>query len=336
MKTTPIILTAVVLIVLSGCQGPGGKSNRSKDTAFLTVDFKQGQTLRYRFVSSRDIIMDLGPGKETTRSGAATTDKISESLETVVSYRPAEINPYGLTAVKATCESVKVTRTKGPRKDAVQALAGRSFTLVVGPTGKIEDYSQLDELLREIGEKAFRYDDRGGRIKDPDMIGDFVAGQWFLWDSVSSIEEPSEGVRIGQSWKSKLSVPTPMVMRKARDVTYTLDEIRPGDKGRLAVIGSSYQPAESAPQSWPIPYSGRFQVAGTFGFYRSYQLIDLQGRGEELFNIDAGRTEQYAQQYEMRLKCSMMLPLPGVNPQITIKQNLSMKLLEDESPAAGQ
>jgi len=99
-------------------------------------------------------------------------------METVVTYTPIEIDPYGLTTVKATCESVKVTRTKGPHKDAVQALPGRTFKLVVGPTGRIEDYSQLDELLREIGEKVFRYDAKGGRIKDPDMIGDFVAGQW--------------------------------------------------------------------------------------------------------------------------------------------------------------
>jgi len=329
LKTTPIIFTAVVLIVLSGCQGLTGKKNQGKDTTFLTVDFEQGQTLRYRFVSARETILDLGAAKSSFRSGAATTDKSSESMEIVVAYTPTEIDPYGLTTVKATCESVKITRTKGPHKDAVQTLSGRTFTLVVGPTGKIEDYSQLDELLREIGEKVFRYDNKGGRIKGPDMIGDFVAGQWFLWDAVSSIEQPSKGVRTGQSWKSKLSVPAPMVMRKARDVTYTLDEIRPGEKGPLAVISSSYQPASSAPRSWPIPYSGSFQVAGTFGFYRNYQLLDLQGRGEELFNIDAGRTEQYAQQYEMRLKCSMLLPLPGVNPVITIKQNLTMKLLED-------
>jgi len=330
LKTTPIVLTAVVAVILSGCEGLAGKKNPSGEgRELLTVDFKQGQTLRYGFVSAREIIMDLGATKPSPRSGSETTDKISESMELIVAYTPVEIDPYGLTTVKATCESVKVTRTKGPRRDAVQSLAGRTFTLIVGPTGRIEDYSQLDELIREIGEKAFRYDDKGGRIKDPDMIGDFVAGQWFLWDAVSSIEEASKGVQAGQTWKSKLSVPAPMVMRKARDVTYTLDEIRQSEKGRMAVISSSYQPAESAPRSWPIPYSGSFQVAGTFGFYRGYQVLDLQGRGEELFNIDAGRTEQYEQRYEMRLKCSLLLPLPGVNPVITIKQNLTMKLLED-------
>jgi len=120
-----------------------------------------------------------------------------------------------------------------------------------------------------------------------------------------------------------------MVTRKSRDVTYTLEEIRPSEKGRLAVISGSYEIADSAPRQWPIPYSGRFQVAGTFGFYRNYQVLDLHGKGKELFNIDTGRIEQYKQQYELQLSASLLLPLAGVKPKITIKQNLTMKLLED-------
>jgi len=211
----------------------------------------------------------------------------------------------------------------------VEHLAGRIFTLTVGPTGRIMDYSELDKLLKEIGEKAFHTDAKGGRIKEPEMIGDFVATQWFLWDSVSSIDKPSKGVRVGESWKSKLSVPTPMVSREARDITYTLDEIRPGEDGRLAVIASSYEAADSAPRTWPIPYWGSFQMKGPFGFYRNYQVLSLHGQGEELFNVDAGRIERYNQQYELKLSASLMLPLPGANPKITIDQKLTMKLLED-------
>ena len=250
-------------------------------------------------------------------------------MEIVVSYSPVEIDPYGLTTVKATCESVKVSRSKGPQRDAAESFAGKTFSLAVGPTGKIEDYSQLDELLKEAGKKAFRANTNQGRIKDPDMISDFVASQWFLWDAVSSIESPSKGVAVGQSWRSKLSVPTPMVMRKARDVTYTLAEVRPGEQGRFAVIRSSYGPADSVPRGWPIPYSGSFQPAGAFGFYRNYQVLDLKGEGEELFNIDAGRTQQYSQHYRMQLKASLLMPLAGASPTITIDQNLTMTLIED-------
>ncbi len=157
------------------------------------------------------------------------------------------------------------------------------------------------------------------------MIGDFIATQWFLWDSVSSLKEPSKGVAAGQSWKSKLSVPSPMVMRKAREVTYKLDEIRQSEKGRLAVISSSYKEAETVPRSWPIPYSGSFQMRGTFGFLSGYKLLSLEGRCEELFNIEAGIIEQYNQQYQMQLEASIPMGI-SVKPIITIKQNLTMEL----------
>lgn len=330
MKATLLILTALVLSILAGCRPTAGEEELLGEPGeLLTVDFQAGQTLRYKFVSGREITVEWDTTAKASRSGRPVSDKSSESLEIIMAYTPIEIDPYGLTTVEAVCDSVKVARSKGPGRDAVETLAGRTFTLTVGPTGKIEDYSQLDELLKEIGKKVFRANTDMGRIKEPDMIGDVVATQWFLWDAVSSIEKPSRGAAVGQSWNSKLSVPTPMVMRKARDITYRLDEIRPGEKGRLAVISSSYEIADSAPRDWPIPYSGTFQVAGAFGFYRNYQVLSLQGRGEELFNIDAGRTEQYKQQYEMQLKTSLLLPLPGVNPKITIKQNLTMNLLED-------
>jgi len=327
LKVIAIIFT---LTALAGCKPTAGpKEQINEPGELLTVDFQVGQTLRYKFVSSREITVDLDATAEASRSGRAGSDKSSESLEIIMAYTPIEIDPYGLTTVKAACESVKVTRSKGPSRDAVETLAGKTFTLTVGPTGKIEDYSQLDLLLKELGKKVFRVNTDQGRIKEPDMIGDVVATQWFLWDAVASIEKPSQGAAVGQSWTSKLSVPTPMVMRKARDVTYRLEEIRPDEKGRLTVITSSYKIADSAPRDWPIPYSGTFQVAGPFGFYRNYQVSDLQGRGEELFNIDTGRTEQYKQQYQLQLSASLLLPLAGVNPKITIKQNLTMKLLED-------
>ena len=299
-----------------------------KGREFLTVDFQAGRILRYKFVSSREITVDLAAEKVAT-SGESAIDTTTESMEMIVSYTPVEVDPYGLTKVRATCESVRINRSKGPRRDAVQSLAGSTFTFTVGPTGRIEDTSELDEWIKEAGKKAFRAGADGGRIKEPDMIGDCVASQWFLWDAMASLNEPSQGVAIGQSWTSKLSVPTPMVMREARDVTYRLDEVRPSEKGRLAVIKSAYQAADSAPNDWPIPYSGRFQVAGTFGFYGNYRVLSLQGEGETLFNLDAGRIEKAEQEYQLRLKASLMIPLAGVDPRITINQKLTMTRLGD-------
>ena len=332
MKTVLTIITVLGLSILAGCQGAGEEAKLlSAGRELLTVDFYKGHTLRYKFVSSREIDINWGQDKSTAQPGQGMLDKQSESTEMVVAYTPIEVDPYGLSTIEATCESVKVKRSKGPKKDAVEYLPGKTFTLKVGSTGKIEDYSQLDELIREIGKKAFRADSKQGRIKEPDLIDDFTATQRFLWDSVSSIKKPTEGLRVGQSWKSILPIPTSMVLRKARDVTYTLDEVRQSEKGRLAVISSSYSLAESYPHNWPKPYIGKFKLSGPFGFFwsffRGFNIPDLHGQGQELFNIDAGRIEQYEHKYQMRLEASSG-PLPGVEPKIFIKQTLTMQLLE--------
>jgi hypothetical protein len=331
LRTILTFLTVLLLSTFTGCESKLGtiksaSSNEGKE--FLTVDFKDGQTLRYKFASGRDIIIDWEPSKTELGQQQTTLSKSSESMEMVVAYTPVEINPYGLTTIKATCESVNVRRSDGTPQDAVKHFADKTYTFKVGPTGKIEDNSQLDELIKEIGEIAFQPDTGRGRIKEPDMIGDFVASQWFLWDSVSSIKNASEGVSPGQSWQSKLSLPTPMVTREARDVTYKLEEIRESEKGRLAVISSSYSKADSVPQSWPVPYKGRFQMRGRFGFLGNYKLMDLQGSGEEIFNITLGRTEKYNQQYQAKMQASIPLGI-GESPEITIKQNLTMDILED-------
>jgi hypothetical protein len=334
LRTVLFTFTAVVIAVLAGCEPQTSQENllsRQKKLLaagkeLLTVDFQEGQVLRYKFTSSRDITLNWNPEGKQAKRGKNPIEKTSESLEMVVSYTPVEVNPFGLTTIKATCESVRTRRSKGSQKDAVESLKGKSFTFTVGPTGIIEDRSQLTALIEEAGENAFT--DRGReRIKEPDMIGDFSASQWFLWDSVTSIEKAAEGVSAGQSWNSKLPVSGPMVMKKARDVTYTLDRVQQSEIGRIAVIKSSYSPADSVPENWPpFPYSGSFQMRGTFGFLRGYKILQLQGEGEEHFNVDAGRVEKYDQQYEVRLEAVIPFGI-DVKPLITMKQNFKMQLV---------
>ncbi len=327
MRIILSVFAVVALSLLAGCDGGGAKKD------LLTVDFKEGQSLRYKFVSSRKIEVDWGSMKGKSGSSRREVNKSSESIEMIISYEPVKVERYGLTTIKAKCEKVKIKRRSkshrsGSRKDAAKNFEGKSFTFTVGPTGKIEDYSQIAKLVRNVGKKAFRPNKKQGRIKEPDMIEDFIATQWFLWDSVSSIDKATEGVEIGQTWQSQLSVPNSMVLRKARDVTYRLDEIRQSEKGRLAVIHSDYSLAESMRRKWVWPYTGRFQMSGTFGFFRNYKFLGLQGEGEELFNMDTGRTEQYKQQYRIDIECVLPLSL-GARPKITIKQSLTMQLLDD-------
>ena len=325
MRTVVTVFTIVILGALAGC------SSTSREKQLFSVDFQKGQALRYKFVSERDI--DIA-AKDKPQADSKTISKFSESMEMVVAYSPVEIDPYGLTTVKATCESVKIKRSssksrRASKRDAIETLQGKTFTFTVSAAGKINDYSQLEQLIKATAKKAFRSESKHGRVKEPDMVGDFIATQWFLWDTVSSIERAAEGVAVGQSWDSVLPVPNPMLLRQARNVTYRLDEIRQSERGRLAVIRSSYSPAESAPGSWPVPYAGRFQLAGSiFGMLSNYEVIGLHGEGEQLFNIDAGRTEQYKQNYQIQLKAFFPMGLV-VNPRVTIRQSLTMQLLEN-------
>ena len=295
---------------------------------FLTVDFEPQQVLRYKFVSSRQIDVEWAAGKSDAEQGQVDTS--TETMEMVVAYEPVDVDPYGLTTVKATCEQVTVkrskTRARAVKKDAIEFLSGRSFTIKVAANGKIADYSDLNRLIEWAGEKAFRPGRGRGRIKEPDMIGDFVATQWFLWDSVSSIKDPAEGVAVGQSWRSKILIPAPMVMRKARDITYKLESIEHAEDGRVAVIGVTSSLSETVPAGWPVPYTGRFQMSGTFGFLRGYRVLGLDGNGTESFNIDAGRMQRYEHDYTMRVQAFLPAPL-GVQPMITIKQHIAMELL---------
>jgi len=333
LKTVLAVLALIFFSSLAGCGTSGGGKT------LLTVDFRSGETLRYRFVTDRQTEVDWGPVKGASQSSqnkGHKIDKFADLMDMVVSYTPVEVDPYGSTTIKATCESIKIKRgqAKGradSARDPVETIAGKSFNFTVGPTGKIQDYSQMESLIQQAGEKAFRTSTKDGRIKDPDMTDDFICTQWFLWDAVSSIEQPLKGLNISDSWNSMLSVPTQMVLRKARTVTYTLDEIRQTDQGRIAVISSSYGPAESVPATWPVAYKGPgFMVSGTFGFLQGYKTAELKGSGEELFNIDLGRTEKYNQQYEMRLRCHLPMGLGGVIP-ITVRQKITMQLLPQDN-----
>ena len=251
-----------------------------------------------------------------------------------IEYTPVEVDSGGMMVIEAKCGDVKAKRSPGSKggrgagqKDAVQNFGGKTFQFTISPTGQMVDGSQLKALIGEVGQTAFRKKSSQGRVKELDMIGDFITSQWFLWDSISSVKRPTKGVAVGESWESVLPVPLPMVIRKARKVSYNLAEVRESDSGRIAVIKSSFSPAESFPSGWPIPYSGSFKMSGSFGLIRGYEILELAGKGEELFNLDAGLVEKREQHYEIEM--SAIMPMIGTEMKITIQQELSMTLLED-------
>ncbi len=325
-----VIAGATVLFsaVLSGCAG----MPQQDEGLLLSVDWQEGQTLRYKFISDRKATVDWSQMGKKDGQPAGKMAEYAESLEMVMAYTPVAVDAYGLSTIKAECESIRTYRayedSKGTRgQDAANSMAKKSFTLKVAPNGRIEDRSGLRGFLYEAGENAF-HSSSAGRVKDSDMIADVLASQWFLWDAVSSIPKAASGVNVGDTWRSVVSVPTPMIIKEGRTVTYELAEVRDSNEAKVAVIKSTYGLAPHEQFPWPVPYEGSFLPSGTFGFLQNYKVEELNGSGEELFNVTKGRIESYNQNYETKMTAGLMFRLPGRVP-IDIKQKLTMELLDE-------
>jgi hypothetical protein len=329
-KIISLIGAVVTIFALAGCQ----QSEITSSAELLTVDFNEGSVLRYRLVSQRDIEVNLDSIGASSKGGRSTPQTMSEKLVLVIAYRPVVIKPYGLSTIEGTCESAKVTRTgfarKSSERDAVESLAGQTFTFQITPTGGIEDYSDLKALVRRLGEGAFASNTgRQGRIKNPDMISDFSALQWHMWDSIANIEDAVAGVEPGQIWKATQFIPLPMPIPAARETTYTLDRFEETDSGRKAVITSSYKLSDSRVKNWPKTYTGTFNMRGMFGFLRDFKFRSLDGAGSQIFNIDTGTLESEQQQYKVHIDAGFMMPLGDTVPTVTIDQKINIQLLGD-------
>jgi hypothetical protein len=295
----------------------------------LALNWQVDKTLDYTFISERKIEIQWDPNTARTDPGRKNTNQMTERLELDMSYTPMKVTAHGTVEVAVVCRSARVERSKldgtqVAKKDCVESFKGKEYTLIVDANGRITDANALDQLLKKLGEKAFQADRSRGRIKKPEMIADLVVTQWFLWDAVAAAK--GKALHVGDTWTSWVSIPTPMVMRKAREVTYRLQEIQDqNDLGPVAVIHSTFALSQKkAPSTWPIPYAGRFRVSGPFGFLRGYQVVSLEGSGQERFLIDQGRTEGYEQQYQMVIDAVIPMGLRA-SPRIIINQTLTMR-----------
>lgn len=245
-----------------------------------------------------------------------------------------EIDHYGLTIVEGICESAKAKRTssvKAAQKEAVESIVGKSFRFKISPSGQIADYSQINKLLRQVSEKAFSAGGKNKRkIKNPDMIFDFIAMQWYLWESVASIKNPHDGVVVGDSWKSLELIPFPVPIRFTRQSTYTLDSITEDPAGRIAEISSSFVYSSTPLKNVPMPYSKGFQIRGIFGFLNKYKVQSIDGSGTDILNIDTGVLQSRNLNYRLELSAAFMMPLGNSAPKLSIDQTMDIQLLEDK------
>ncbi|NLW84785.1 MAG: hypothetical protein GXY41_10360 [Phycisphaerae bacterium] len=330
LKRMAVLLVAGMLAAVGGCE----KSNsRLQPTGeLLLLSFAENQPLHYRMVSERRTHFDLN-GTESTQQSQGQI--MTERLEAVMVYTPIEVDPFGLTVIRATCESAKVTRTAFTRRqndaDAMESLPQLSFTLTLTPIGQIEDRSDFERVVQQLGDKAFaQVSPTAGRVKNPDMISDFIAMQSYLWDTVASIDNPAKGVTVGKTWKTRqmLPWPSPVPNPPTRITTFALQDILSDEQGRKAHITSTYAMTGDFLRNIPLAYEGSFQMRGTFGFLRRYQFESIEGGGTQIFNIDTGVLEKDHQKYTLHVGADLALPLGDSKPVLTIEQTISIELLQ--------
>ncbi len=327
---TFIFLASFIFTI--GCGKPSG-------SILLNVDFDNDEDLTYRFVTSRDVVLELaGEGAEKSAKEQSTT----EGLDMVITYKPLKTDIYGNTTVQAECKSISLTRKSFTSRSEIQddpvgKLGGRTWTFTVNSAGQIQDYSSLEALVKELGAKAIT-DSGQRRIKGPDMIWDFVATQWFIWDAISSNNKMTAGVNPGQSWESLTSVPFAVRLPVERVVQYTI----PTDQditNPLITIDSTYTfrgyeekdgklVFDSKIPQMPSPYEGAFQTKGMFGFLRDYKADSLAGSGKAVYDLSKGVLISDRQEYKMDMTAGFMFPLGNTKPVLKVNQTITVELVE--------
>lgn len=326
LRKVTFLFCLAALLSLMGCQPGSGKGN-----VFLVVDFQPQVPLKYKMISERDSYVTFEADSKEKKP-QKTSEKL-EKLEMVISYKPVgKPDEYGLTTIEATCHSAKVTRKAKKRasgKDAVEGLAGRSYTFKVSPTGKIADNTGIIKLAEEFGSNSISTGN-SGRFKQPDMTTDFLCLQLYFWDSLASAGQTASGLKPGASWTTRQLIPLPFPARIVRNTTYTLGDVAEGveDKNKV-VIDSTYAVGKQGMKDWPGIYPGPYQIKGTIGFLQGFSLSSIEGSGRQIFDVEKGILEKDVQQYKAKLPAKIGLSLPGVAPEMTVDQKLSVELLDN-------
>jgi hypothetical protein len=315
------------MMCFAGCQ----KSSLPSQDNWLLVSFEKDVPIAYRMVSERETEIDLTTSDPQKKSRPQTT---TEKLELVMVYTPVKVDPFGISILNAECNSAQVTRTgfsgKKAPSDAMERLVGKAFSLNLTPTGEMADLKDLERLAAELGEASFSAG-KNMRIKNPDMINDFLAMQQYLWTAGSGIPDQLD-LKEGDTWQVHQTIPWPVPIYPppGRITTFTLESIQTEeDLSRKATISSTYAMSETPFEEYVRPYEeGKFQMKGLFGFLRNFQFKHIDGTGTQIFNINEGLIESDHQQFQLDVGANFMLPLGDSLPVLKVNQTISIERIK--------
>lgn len=210
----------------------------------------QQVTLRWKYVAGSELVYRLVNHQEVTMPmmGGNT---VSEQTQTM-RWSVREVAPNGDATITVTTEHVQVemsgptgnvsydSRTdEAPTVPAAQmfaAMAGLSYTMVIGSQGTVKSVQGMDQLIDEM---------MGALPPEAMALGQGMLGELFSEESITKMMQqsiqvfPQEPVGPGDSWQRSFSMSNPMIGGVTMNLTFTVDGIEDRDGGTVAVISST-------------------------------------------------------------------------------------------------
>ena len=196
------------------------------------------------------------------------------SMESTQRWSVLDVDGDGNATVRLTTEGARMrvggpmeTMSIGPAEnksagsplDAMQALDGTSYTVVLDTRGALVRMSGLEEMREAL--RARIPDPSGHAMLDQMLSEDTLRSQWA--QGVHLL--PAEAVGVGSAWDGTFATPFPLFGTITLVTSYRVESI----DGGLVVIGSSgtLSLADDTPAASPLPVNfGDMTTVGTSRF----------------------------------------------------------------------
>jgi len=308
MKRRPMVAALVVTLAATLAAAPPGVSGQR---ATLQWKYEEGAELIYRQTVGSETEMP-GQGLATTEmiytlrwnvrdvadNGDATvqitTDRVQMSME----------GPMGT----MTIDSASDEEAAAPQMKIFAAMAGMSYTLTVGPNGKLRSLEGMEELRQRIRESMA--DEQMGAMLDQLLDQSFSddAMKNMFQQGIQSFPEGEVGP--GDTWDVSFEAPLPMIGSMTTHMTFTLERFEERGGATIAIISNLGTIEMTADEDNPM--------AGMM------QLGNAASIGTIEFDVDRGLLVKSTASTTMEMTLSM----GGQEQVIGTIANVMMELVE--------
>ena len=246
LHTIPL---SIVFVGVAALTSAGMAAAAAAHQAELRWKFTPGAELVYRQSMFNETQLPQGMGASTTE------------METTQRWSVLEVTDDGDATIRVTTEGVRMSvgtpmgtmtadsadpaASSGTPLDAVTAMAGTSYTIVMSPAGEIKEISGVDEMREAI--LAEMADPSARTILEESMSDETIRGQW----SQGGYALPADAVGVGSTWDSLITVPVPTFGSMTIDTDYAIEAID-GDVVHISSTGTMSM-SEGAESRLPVP-----------------------------------------------------------------------------------